>query len=420
VTETAASSEPAAFGISATMARALTDTWRFRILSELSVRPMSPSQFVEDVGGELTHVSRCFRQLAKWGYVEILEERPGRRRGAAIEHVYRAIQRAHFDTSMWKSVPHSNRQALSISVLESYFERITEAISAGTFDDEVDRHLSWDGVVLDRPAWAQLTKGLDEVLDRLPELEFQAAERIAAAGRESIPTTVGLTAFRSPRSPGEMLGAPRRCGASTLEGPSSSVLSPKMARALSNKWRSRILMELSARPLSPSQFVEEVGGSMTHISRCFRQLADWGFAEVIEERKGGRHGGGIERIYRNTRRAHFDTPTWETLPRFLRNEVSKSFLESYFARISEAIDTGTLDAESDRHLSWTPIVLDRTAWVEITNILDSVLAWLPPLEAEAIERLTDTDNDPIPTTVGLTAFRSPASTMSSKRDQQKG
>lgn len=414
MTQTAASIEPTAFGISAKMAKALIDTWRFRILSELSVRPMSPSQFVEEVGGELTHVSRCFRQLAKWDYVEIIEERPGRRRGAAVEHVYRAIQRAHFDTSSWRNVPHLDRHALSISVLESYFERITEAISAGTFDDELDRHLSWDGVVLDRLAWTQLTRGFDCVLSWLPELEVEAARRCAATGGEPIPTIVGLTAFRSPRPAGVMLGAPRRLSGPTV-GESSLVLSPKMAKALSNKWRSRILMELSARPLSPSQFVEEIGGSMTHISRCFRQLAEWGFAEVIEERRGGRHGGGIERVYRNTKRAHFDTPTWETLPRFLRNEVSRSFLESYLARITEAIVAGTLDEETDRHLSWTPVVLDRVAWVEITTALDDVLAWLPRLEAESFERLKETDEQ-IPTTVGLTAFRSPAA--STRRAQR--
>jgi DNA-binding transcriptional regulator GbsR (MarR family) len=408
VTQTAASNEPAAFGISAKMARALTDTWRFRILSELSVRPLSPSQFVDEVGGELTHVSRCFRQLANWGYVEILEERPGRRQGAAVEHVYRAIQRAHFDTSSWRDVPHLDRHALSISVLESYFERITEAISAGTFDDELDRHLSWDGVVLDRIAWTQLTNGLDRVLDWLPELEVEAAKRKTTTEGEAIPVIVGLTAFRSPQPAGVMLGAPRRQVSPTIGGTSSFVLSPKMARALSNKWRSRILMELSARPMSPSQFVEQIGGSMTHISRCFRQLAEWGFAEVVEERKGGRHGGGVERVYRNTKRAHFDTPTWETLPRFLRNEVSRSFLDSYLARITEAIEAGTLDAETERHLSWTPIVLDRFAWIEITTALDKILDWLPQLEVESFGRLKDTDAEQIPTTVGLTAFRSPA------------
>ncbi len=131
MTQIVGSSEPAAFGISAKMARALADTWRSRILMELSSRPLSPSQFVQEVGGELTHVSRCFRQLAKWGYVEVVEERPGRRRGASVEHVYRGIQRAHFDTATWEGLPRFDRDVVSGSILGSYFGRITEAIESG-------------------------------------------------------------------------------------------------------------------------------------------------------------------------------------------------------------------------------------------------------------------------------------------------
>lgn len=411
MTQTVGSSEPAAFGISAQMARALADAWRSRILMELSTRALSPSQFVDQVGGELTHISRCFRQLAKWGYLEVAEERPGRRRGAAVEHVYRSIQRAHFDTATWEGMPRFHRDVVSDSILGSYFSRVGEAIEKGTFDDELDRHLSWDGVVLDRPAWQQLATRLDRTLARIPDLEAQATKRLSPGEGESILTTIGLASFRSPQPPEVMLKSPRRHPEPlrSSDAPSPFVISPNMARALSNRWRSRILMELNARPLSPSQFVEEIGGSMTHISRCFRQLAEWGYAEVVAERKGGRHGGGVERIYRNTQRAYIDTPTWATLPRFLRNEFSSSILGSYLARINEAIREGTFDLETDRHLSWVSVALDRAAWNEIIKMLDDILNCLPELEAEAAQRMKSTPGESIPTTVGLAAFRSPKS-----------
>ncbi|MDQ2631335.1 MAG: winged helix-turn-helix domain-containing protein [Actinomycetota bacterium] len=377
---------------------------------ELSVGPMSPSQFVEKVGGDLSYVSRCFRQLADWGFAEVIEERPGRRRGASVEHVYRGIQRAHFDTSTWKSVALSEREALSRSVLESYFSLVAEAIEAGTFDDELDRHLSWDSVALDRIAWLQLVTRLDRALEWLPDLEINSVKRINELDGEAIPTTVGLAAFRSPQPAEIMLKAPRRDQQATREAATEEApitLTPKMVKALSNRWRSQILMELNARPMSPSQFVEEVGGSMTHISRCFRQLAQWGFIEVIEERRGGRHRGGVERVYRNTRRAYFDTPAWQALPRFLRNEVSKSFLASYLERITEAINAGTFDAELDRHLSWRTVVLDRVAWGQISTALDALLEWLPVLERESIKRTEGEISKLIPTTIGLSSFRSP-------------
>jgi len=368
---------------------------------------LSPSQFVDQVGGELTHVSRCFRQLAEWGYLEVVEERPGRRQGAAIEHVYRAIRRAHFDISTWEDVPRSGRDSVSRAILDSYRQRIGAALEGGTFDQETDRHLSWDTVALDKLAWKQLSDRLDEVLGALADREIAAQHRFIAHGKEQIPATVGLAAFRSPDYPTVKLRGLEQTGpGEESELRPQYVLGPKLAKALSNKWRCRILMEVSVRPLSPSQFVEEFGGSMTHISRCFRDLAGWGYLEVFEERNGGRRGGGVERIYRGTRRPYFDGPTWESLPLMIREEMSEWFLRTYFDRVSEAINAGTFDADLDRHLSWKPIVVDRQAWKEIGADLDEVLNWLPQLEGESLDRDEDFDSL-IPTTVGLASFRSP-------------
>jgi hypothetical protein len=404
------SDPPAGYWVGPKLAGALTDPWRSRILMELAGRPMSPSEFAEEIGGDLSYIARCFRQLAEWGYAEIIEERPGRRRGAAVEHVYRAIQRAHFDTATWEGLPRFQRDVVSDSILGSYFNRVTQAIEAGTFDQDLDRHLSWDGVVLDRHAWGLLVAELDRLLTWMSEdLQVQASKRLATSDEEPIITTASLASFRSPRSPATVLQTPRRQEFDRSQhSPANRLVSVEMAKAMRNRWRSRILMELNARPLSPSQFVEEVGGSPTHISRCFRQLAEWGYIEIIAERPGGRRGGGVELVYRNIFRAYFDTPTWETLPHVFRCEFSNSILGSYLARVSEAIKAGTFDAEKDRHLSWLPLTLDRESWIELTTQLDELLEWLPSLESQALKRAGGALDDLIPTTVGLSAFRSPS------------
>jgi DNA-binding transcriptional ArsR family regulator len=401
--------EPAAFGITARTARALADPWRSRILIEVTVRPLSPSSFVEEVGGELTHIARCFRQLAEWGYVEIVEERPGRRHGAAIEHIYRAIRRAYYDSYTWGAIPRAGRDAVTHSILDSYQRQIAEAVKSGTFDQELDRHFSWDVVALDTAAWRELGNHLDQVLDSLAEREHEAKNRLELGNGEPLPATIGLAGFRSPDYPSLKLQAPlRRSPAETGGQNAPYALGPMLAKALSNPWRCKILMEVGIRPMSASQFVEEIGGSMTNVARGFRDLASWGYLELLEERKGGRRGGGIEKIYKSTRRPYFDAPTWEGLPLIVREEMSQWFLRSYFDRVTEALEAGTFDADTDRHLSWKPIILDRPAWVNITEVLDQVLAWLPELENQSRER-TDDIESMIPTTIGLAAFRSPGS-----------
>ena len=180
-----------------------------------------------------------------------------------------------------------------------------------------------------------------------------------------------------------------------------------MAKAAASKWRSRVLMELSVRPMSPSQFVKEVGGTLGHISRCFVQLAEWEYIELVEERRGGHRRGAVEHVYISVQPALFDTETWETLPRFLRDEFSGSILGSYFSLITEAIVAGSFDAEPDRHFSWAPAALDRQAWRAVGVRLDQILDWLPQLETEATERIARNNSKPIPTITGLASFRSP-------------
>lgn len=190
-------------------------------------------------------------------------------------------------------------------------------------------------------------------------------------------------------------------------GVGAAVISAKLAKALANPMRARIMTELCVRPLSPSQFQAIAGGNLGNIARYFRQLEEWDFVEVIETRRGGHRRGGVEHIYRRIHRFLIETPQWAVLPSFLREDVSANVLASYLARINEAIEAGTFDAETDRHLSWDKPTLDRQAWEELGSRLDEVLNWLPELARESAERMKESGEEPIPTTVGLAAFRSP-------------
>lgn len=191
------------------------------------------------------------------------------------------------------------------------------------------------------------------------------------------------------------------------QGVGSAVISAKLAKALANPVRGRIMMELSVRPLSPSQFQAIAGGNLGNIARYFRQLDEWDYVEVVETRRGGHRRGGVEHIYRRTQPTLVTTEAWERLPTFVREDISTNMVVSYLARLAEAIEAGTFDAETDRHFSWDKPTLDRQAWGELNARLDEVLDWLPELARESAERMQDSGEEPIPTTVGLAAFRSP-------------
>jgi DNA-binding transcriptional ArsR family regulator len=190
-------------------------------------------------------------------------------------------------------------------------------------------------------------------------------------------------------------------------GPTKTESEVDMATAIGNPWRSRILGAAAQKDLSPSAFIREYGGEISNISRHFRQLAKWGYLEEVERKSGGSRRGGVEHVYRTTRRSHLDTPSSEGLSGLLRESISETILTDYLKQVREAIEAGTFDADVERHLSWMALDLDDQAFTELAQRLDEVLEWLPQLQAQAAERLTASGEKPIRTTAGLASFRSP-------------
>lgn len=188
------------------VATAMGNPWRCRILGATALREQSPTAFIREYGGEISNISRHFRQLAEWGYLEEVERRSGGPRRGGVEHVYRSVRRAHLDTASSEGLPQFFREDLSNTTLNEYLKQVKQALDAGTFDADPERHLSWMSLELDAEAFNELSERLDEVLAWLPQLQAEAAERLRQSGDKPIPTTAGLASFRSPY---HTTGAPR-------------------------------------------------------------------------------------------------------------------------------------------------------------------------------------------------------------------
>jgi hypothetical protein len=102
-------------------------------------------------------------------------------------------------------------------------------------------------------------------------------------------------------------------------------------------------------------------------------------------------------------------PAWQTLPQFLRVELSSHVVAGYVDRLDEALDASRLHAEHGPTLVWRPAVFDRAAWHAINCEVDRVLDWIPWLERESVERVGRERKRLLPTAIGLACFRSPPS-----------
>jgi DNA-binding transcriptional ArsR family regulator len=176
------------------LAKALSHPLRAHVLSILNERVASPNQIAGELEEPLGNVSYHVKTLAEMGCIELVNTRP--RRGA-IEHFYRAVVRPFFSDKDWKRLPPSARQGISDATLQLIWEDTSDALTAGTFDQRSDRHLSRSPLVLDQKGWAEVNELLLETMNRVVEIEAESAKRLTSNGEGGFNTKMVLMHFES-------------------------------------------------------------------------------------------------------------------------------------------------------------------------------------------------------------------------------
>lgn len=186
-------------------------------------------------------------------------------------------------------------------------------------------------------------------------------------------------------------------------------IDPDFAEAIADPLRFKIMGELTLETMSAKQFADKFPKftySMVH--KAFRKLDELGCIELVATKSGGSRRSAKERFFRTTRRAFFGQETWAKFPLHVRECASAVTFENFFGRVSDAIQSGTMDSRTDRHASWTPLQLDQRAWEDVVADLAAFFASLTVRQAEASARLLESQEVSIQATVGLACFESPS------------
>ena len=181
-------------GITQQLAKALAHPLRVRILSSLHKGISSPNQLAQELDEPLGNVSYHVKTLLEYNCVELVKTEP--RRGA-VEHFYRATDRAFLSDSDWAKIPASARKGISGSILESIGQSATEAMSAGTIEGRKDSHLSDTPLLLDDKGWKDLNKVLASAVKQAAEIQKEAAKRIEDDS-DGIATKLAIMHFEVP------------------------------------------------------------------------------------------------------------------------------------------------------------------------------------------------------------------------------
>jgi DNA-binding transcriptional ArsR family regulator len=181
-------------GITQPLAKALAHPLRVKILSSLHKGISSPNQLAQELGEPLGNVSYHVKTLLEYDCVELVKTEP--RRGA-VEHFYRATDRAFLSDSDWAKIPASARQGISGSILESIGQSATDAMAEGTIAARKDSHLSDTPLLLDEKGWKDLNKVLASAVKQAGEIQKEAAGRLEDKS-EGISTKLAIMHFEVP------------------------------------------------------------------------------------------------------------------------------------------------------------------------------------------------------------------------------
>jgi DNA-binding transcriptional ArsR family regulator len=196
---------------------------------------------------------------------------------------------------------------------------------------------------------------------------------------------------------------PRKSSATSGEkqGRPRNFIDPRLVKAMGHPVRNDALSILNERVASPNEISKELGESVGHVSYHIKVLKE---CECIELVDTAPRRGAMEHYYRATSRAFLTDDEWARLPESIRPGMSASLLQTVMTDASEALKSGSLDRRHDRHMSWTPMIVDELGWEEIADSLGGILERVIEIQAGSAERLARADEEGVPVTVTMLAF----------------
>lgn len=174
-----------------------------------------------------------------------------------------------------------------------------------------------------------------------------------------------------------------------------------LLKALAHPVRARALTVLNQRVASPSELAAEQEEPVGYVAYHVRVLHELGMIELVKTRQVR---GATEHFYRSTAQTYMDDDFWEQLPLDSRTGISIASIGVLNNAVREALEAGTFDSRTDRHLSNVTLDLDEQGWREANALLNSCLEGLMRIGAESEAR----DSEPsVRATFGLMGFESP-------------
>jgi DNA-binding transcriptional ArsR family regulator len=186
---------------------------------------------------------------------------------------------------------------------------------------------------------------------------------------------------------------------------SREIVDQRVIKALAHPVRARALAILNERVASPNEIAKELEQSVGHVSYHINVLKKCECIELVDTTP---RRGAVEHYYRATSRAFIDDEAWRRLPASVRPSLTATLLRDLIEDAGGALSAGTFDARDDRHLAWTPMIVDEQGWGDLNGALAALLERIFEIQAASGKRLTQTGEPGIQVSVASMAYETPA------------
>jgi len=189
--------------------KALSHPLRVVILDLLNNGEWSPRELERELGEGLSQISYHVKVLKDFELIEMTRTAP--RRGA-VEHYYRAVERAFLPSGMAKDIPKSAQQIIGEGILGKIDKDVGASLKSGKFYARDDWHTSWTPADLDNRGCEDAEKLADKFIEEFLKIAVESAQRRAVSedGSEHIWTSAAVLVFGSEQAEKEKAPARKK------------------------------------------------------------------------------------------------------------------------------------------------------------------------------------------------------------------
>jgi len=177
-----------------------------------------------------------------------------------------------------------------------------------------------------------------------------------------------------------------------------------LVKSLAHELRAEILAILNERMASPNELAKELDEGLSQVSYHVKVLKDYGVIRLVKTEP---RRGAVEHYYRATSRAYLTDRDWHQLPKSVREAMSADLFQMILDDVVASLEGEVFDEREDRHMSWTPMLVDQQGWNEINRIIDAALKQILKAQATSVKRLSKSKEDGINMSVAMLGYEVP-------------